>query len=349
MKKLAITIGDPAGIGPEVVVKALFYLLSSGTQFIPVVIGDRIVIDESLKLTGRKLEFKLVSEKDILDISSPQVYLIAPELLREFRKAIPTPEGGHASVEYIRIATALAMKGHVHGIVTAPISKASLKAAGYSWPGHTEMLKDLTGADDVAMSFYAPPGKNSRYALRLVLTTIHVPLRDVPSLVTEERVYKTIIFANTGARSFGIKDPRIGVAGLNPHASEDGLFGDEEKRITAAIQRAVSQGIKAYGPVPPDIIFYKSLQGEFDIIVSMYHDQGLAPLKLIAFERAVNITLGLPIIRTSPDHGTAYDIAWKGVANPSSMMEAIKVALLLGNPEALLLHGGIRSNSPVNP
>lgn len=334
MKKLAITIGDPGGIGPEVALKAVLRLRSREQKeaFIPVIIGDRVVIDEALALLrAQNLDISYIRPEDFsttLALHPSTIYFIDMGLLKEFKKGIPSAEGGHASVEYIKLATDLAMKGFVHGIVTAPISKTSLRLAGYSWPGHTELLKELTGAEDVAMLFYAED--KDLKGLKVILTTIHVPLKDVPSLITEERVYKTILFAKRGSQMCGISSPRIAVSGLNPHAGEEGLLGDEEIRaIEPAIKRARQQGMDIHGPLPPDVIFYRAIQEGFDIVVSMYHDQGLAPLKLIAFERAVNITVGLPIIRTSPDHGTAYDIAWKGIANPSSMMEAIKVALRL--------------------
>ncbi len=333
MKKLAITTGDPGGIGPEVALKAVIRLRS---DFIPIIIGDRVVIDEALELLkAQNLNLLCIRPEQVstIDFNPSTIYFIDMGLLKEFKKCIPSREGGYASVEYIKLATDLAMKRTVHGIVTAPISKTSLKMAGFTWPGHTEMLKELTGADDVAMLFYAPPIEFNDFlsipeGLKVLLTTIHVALKGVPALITEDRVFKTILFAKKATELFGIPSPRIGVSGLNPHAGEEGLFGDEEIRaIAPALRRAKEQGLDVYGPIPPDVIFYRAIHGEFDIVVSMYHDQGLAPLKLIAFERAVNITIGLPIIRTSPDHGTAYDIAWKGIANPSSMMEAIRVAL----------------------
>ncbi len=362
---LAITIGDPGGIGPEVSLKAILELKKGGdvrgAGFIPLLIGDRIVIDSVLRLLKSNCylatkyckgfieeSLRFINLKDLrwrsnsledsllsgeVTVEEEGIYCLDPEILKGFKKGMATEEGGHASVHYIKIATELAMAKKVHAIVTAPISKRSLNLAGYRWPGHTEMLKDLTGAEDVAMMFFASSVKPFNTDLKLILTTIHVPLREVPQLITEERVFKTILFAKRGALMFGIEDPRIGVSGLNPHASEEGLFGDEEQRaISPAIKRAQLAGIKATGPFPPDVIFYKAVHGEFDIVVSMYHDQGLAPLKLLAFKNAVNITVGLPIIRTSPDHGTAYDIAWKGVADPSSMAEAIKTALRLLPP-----------------
>jgi 4-hydroxythreonine-4-phosphate dehydrogenase len=211
----------------------------------------------------------------------------------------------------------------VDAIVTAPISKESLKMDGFKWPGHTEMLAELTNTKDFAMMFYSDK-------LKLILVTIHTALRNVPDLIKKEKVLQTIILAKKACEMMGIENPKIAVAGLNPHAGEAGIFGDEEiKEIIPAVNEARASGISASGPYPADTLFHKAYNGEFDIIVCMYHDQGLIPLKMMAFDKAVNVTIGLPIIRTSPDHGTAYDIAWKGIANPSSMIEAIKLAAKL--------------------
>jgi 4-hydroxythreonine-4-phosphate dehydrogenase len=185
------------------------------------------------------------------------------------------------------------------------------------------MISDLTHTKDYAMMFVGGP-------LRIILVTIHTALKKVPSLITKERILKTLRLAKKACEMLGMKAPKIAVAGLNPHAGEAGLFGDEEIReISPAVKEALEEGISVSGPFPPDVIFHKAYRGEFDLIVCMYHDQGLIPLKMVAFDRGVNITVGLPIIRTSPDHGTAYDIAWKGIANPSSMIEAIKFAAKL--------------------
>ncbi|HEX8948828.1 MAG TPA: 4-hydroxythreonine-4-phosphate dehydrogenase PdxA, partial [Dissulfurispiraceae bacterium] len=242
---------------------------------------------------------------------------------RDFDKGRPSSEGGRASVAYIKKSVELALCGDADAIVTAPITKESLKMAGFKWPGHTELLAELTGAKDYAMVLTGGP-------LRVILVTIHTALKNVPSLVTRERVLKTIMLAKKTCDMLGIKAPRVAVAGANPHAGEAGMFGSEEiDEIAPAIREAQALGIPVSGPYPADTLFHKAYQGEFDIIVCMYHDQGLIPLKMIAFDKGVNATIGLPIIRTSPDHGTAYDIAWQGVANPSSMVEAIKLAVRL--------------------
>jgi 4-hydroxythreonine-4-phosphate dehydrogenase len=226
-------------------------------------------------------------------------------------------------VSYIRRAVEIVINKQVDAIVTAPISKESLKMAGFKWPGHTEMLASLTKTKDYAMMLIGEP-------LTVILVTIHTALKKVPGLITRQKILKTIRLAKKACNMLGIKNPIIAVAGLNPHAGEAGIFGDEEiKKIIPAVKEAVKEGIPVSGPYPPDTVFHKAYKGDIDIVVCMYHDQGLIPLKMIAFDKGVNVTVGLPFIRTSPDHGTAYDIAWKGIANPSSMIEAIKLAARL--------------------
>lgn len=310
-KKIAITIGDPAGIGPEITLKSI---LSNEVLEVcrPIIIGDWIVIEDTVK----KLNIPL-------DLASTELIDISEIKNRDFEKYKPTIAGGSASVAYIKKAVELALDKSVAAIVTAPISKESLKIAGFSWPGHTEMLADLTNSKDYAMMFYSDK-------LKVILVTIHTALKNVPGLITKERVLKTIIFAKKACSMMGIDKPKIAVAGLNPHAGEAGIFGDEEiNKISPAIHEAQDMGIPVSGPHPADVLFHMAYNGIFDIIVVMYHDQGLIPLKMIAFDRGVNITVGLPFVRTSPDHGTAYDIAWKGIANPSSMIEAIKLSVKL--------------------
>ncbi|MDA8340385.1 MAG: 4-hydroxythreonine-4-phosphate dehydrogenase PdxA [Nitrospiraceae bacterium] len=309
LKKIAITIGDPAGIGPEIVLKSI---LSKGISDVckPVIIGDKAVIEEAIERLSINLKaLELININEIKN--------------RDFEKNKPTAAGGKACVSYIKKAVELALNKDVDAIVTAPISKESLKMAGFQWPGHTEMLAELTNTKDYAMMFYSDK-------LKLILVTIHTALKNVPDLIKKGKVLKTIILAKKACDMMGIENPKIAVAGLNPHAGEAGIFGDEEiKEIIPAVNEAQASGISASGPYPADTLFHKAYKGEFDIIVCMYHDQGLIPLKMIAFDKAVNVTIGLPIIRTSPDHGTAYDIAWKGIANPSSMIEAIKLAAKL--------------------
>jgi 4-hydroxythreonine-4-phosphate dehydrogenase len=306
--KIAITIGDPAGIGPEITLKAL---LSDEIKQIckPLLIGDRSVIEDAIESMGIPFDLETIEMLSIGAIKD-----------RNFAKCKATAESGRACVSYIKKAVELASFKIVDAVVTAPITKESLKMAGFAWRGHTEMLAELTGTKDYAMMLCGGP-------LRVILVTIHTALKNVPQMISKERVLKTIILAKKACNMMGIENYKIAVAGLNPHAGEAGIFGDEEMNIiTPAIQEAEKIGISVSGPYPPDALFHRAYNGEFDIIVCMYHDQGLIPLKMIAFDKGVNITVGLPFVRTSPDHGTAYDIAWKGIASPSSMIEAIKMA-----------------------
>ncbi|MEW6002913.1 MAG: 4-hydroxythreonine-4-phosphate dehydrogenase PdxA [Nitrospirota bacterium] len=322
MKKLAITMGDPGGSGPEIIVKALF-CAEIRNYCAPLVIGDRVVIREALDLLKLPLKLKVIKSPEESEPDVGLIELIDMGAIKKFKKGKPTLQGGKSSVIYVKKAVDLALGKEVDAIVTAPISKEALKMAGFKWPGHTEMLADLTGTKKYAMMLTGGP-------LKVILVTIHVALKEVPNLITKGQVLKIIRLAKKACDMFNIRNPRIAVSGLNPHAGESGLFGDEEiKKIIPAVKAALKEGIPVSGPYPPDIVFHQAYKGEIDIIVCMYHDQGLIPLKMIAFEEGVNITVGLPFIRTSPDHGTAYDIAWKGIASPSSMLQAIKTAALL--------------------
>jgi len=322
MNKIAITMGEPGGIGPEVIVKAL-YCAEIRRYCNPIVIGDIDTIKEAIRLTS--LPLKVVSLSTVSD-SKPEIGRI--EILDvkspfPFKKGVASAESGRAVINYIKKAVELTLKNDVSATVTAPISKESLKMAGYSWRGHTELLSELTKTKDFAMMFVSK-------RLKVILATIHTPIRDVPKMINEKLVLKTITLAKKGADMLHIKNPKIAVAGLNPHAGEGGILGNEETdSIIPAIDKAHKMGINVSGLYPPDVIFYKAQKGEFDIVVCMYHDQGLIPFKMLAFETGVNVTVGLPIIRTSPDHGTAFDIAWKNKANPSSMLEAVKLAAKL--------------------
>jgi 4-hydroxythreonine-4-phosphate dehydrogenase len=322
MKKLAVTMGDPGGIGPEITVKAI-----SSPEVrrccAPIVIGDPSVMEEALALLKHPLKLKIIKSPKDSKSARGIIELIQIPSAPPFSKNKPTPEGGRAAAGCIQKAVELALNKLIDGIVTAPISKEALKMAGLKWPGHTEMLADLTGTKDYAMMLIGGP-------LRVILVTIHTALRNVPDLITRRKIVRTIRLAKKACDMLGIRRPRIAVASLNPHAGEKGIFGDEEiRKIMPAVKEAVSGGIPVLGPYPPDTVFHKAYREDVDIIVCMYHDQGLIPLKMIAFEKGVNVTVGLPFIRTSPDHGTAYDIAWKGIADPSSMIEAMKLAAKL--------------------
>ncbi|HYA32041.1 MAG TPA: 4-hydroxythreonine-4-phosphate dehydrogenase PdxA [Thermodesulfovibrionales bacterium] len=323
MKRLAITAGDPGGIGPEVVVKAV---PAVSRECLPVIIGNSGVIEEALSLSGVSLRVREIQDAGEAFPSPGILWCIDPDSGDSFRKGMTAAENGVAAVGCIRKGAALAVEKKVDALVTAPISKEALNLAGFPWPGHTEMLAEFTGTREYAMMLVGGP-------LKVILVTIHTSLSNVPGLITKENVLRTIRLAKKASDMLGIERPRIAVAGLNPHAGESGILGTEEREaIAPAVEAAKEEGITVEGPYPPDIIFHKAYNGNVDIVVCMYHDQGLIPLKMIAFEKGVNVTVGLRIIRTSPDHGTAYDIAWKGIADPSSMIEAIRMAIRLRLP-----------------
>jgi len=318
---IAVTMGDPAGVGPEIILKAL-NTTEVWEVCHPVVVGDMGVLERSRRLMPLSTLIKLKAvEKPIAGGGDfiPVIDLVNVPVTGH-RLGVPSAESGRASVEYIDRAASLAISGAVDAITTAPINKETLKMAGYGYPGHTEMLAEMTSASEYGMMLVGG-------GLRVMLVSIHVPLRAAPGLVSEESVLRTIRLAARGLRSMGVGKPRIAVAGLNPHAGEAGMFGEEEREfITPACEKAVGEGLDVTGPIPPDTVFYRANRGEFDVVVCMYHDQGLIPLKLLAFGKAVNVTVGLPVIRTSVDHGTAYDIAGRGVADPASLVEALRLA-----------------------
>ena len=240
-----------------------------------------------------------------------------------FMPGVVTAKGGRVAFEAVCQATTDAIDGRVDAIATAPISKRAWQLAGLPWRGHTDLLAHLTGMSDVAMMFFTA-------RLRVVLATVHIPLMDVPAQLTRQRVERTVELAHDELPRFGFPKPRLAVAGLNPHAGEGGLIGSEEEEVVRpAVEALRSRGINVDGPFPGDTVFGRAIKGEFDAVVACYHDQGLIPVKMISFGEAVNVTLGLPIVRTSVDHGTAYDIAGKGVADTSSMVEAILLAVRL--------------------
>jgi len=319
---IGITMGDPTGVGPEIIVKVLS--LESTFRFChPVVLGDRNILERAIQLLNVPLavnEMETITEEN-LQSGALNLLPLSAIPLDKAGYGNPSKACGEGMVTYIKEAARLALEATIDAITTAPISKKALSDAGYTYPGHTELLGELTESKDYVMML---AGKR----LRVVLVTIHCSLHDVFHLLTTEKIVKTIRVTNDALRDFfGETHPRIAVAGLNPHAGEEGLFGSEEKTvILPAVERARQSGINVEGPLPPDTLFYHAAQGSYGAVVSMYHDQGLIPLKLLHFEDAVNITLGLPLIRTSVDHGTAYDIAGTGKANPASLLSALKVA-----------------------
>ena len=326
---LAITMGDPAGIGPEIIVKAL-QLPTVWRVCRPLVIGSRTILEQTVQRLHTALPLMLVDGHD--SSTTKQVFrrgrlpLSDPfsKPVRSVRLGRASAQAGDMAVTCIQAAVRLAQARCVAAIVTAPINKQAMHLAGHRYPGHTEMLADLTKAKESGMMITGGP-------LKIIFTTTHLALRDVPKVLTVKKIEKAIRLAHFSLRQlFGVRKPRIAVAGLNPHAGENGLFGDEEKRlILPAIKRAKAQGMACSGPHPADTLFAKALTGAFDGIVALYHDQGLIPLKTVAFGHCVNITVGLPILRTSVDHGTAFDIAGKGKADPTSLVDAIVMAAKL--------------------
>jgi 4-hydroxythreonine-4-phosphate dehydrogenase len=284
--RIGITLGDPAGVGPEIAAKA-------------------------------------AADPRVLAACEPVLY--GPPDLSSFPAGHLSAQAGRAAYDAILQAVDAARDGRIAAIATAPINKEAFALAGLPWRGHTDLLAHLTGAEFVAMMFHTPH-------LAVVLATVHVPLADVPRLLTRDLVERVIRLTARELPRFGVAAPRLAVAGLNPHAGEHGLLGREDESVVRpAVEACAREGIAVQGPLPADTLFVRAARGEFDAVVACYHDQGLVPVKLLAFGKAVNVTLGLPIIRTSVDHGTAFDIAGKGVADPGSLIEAVLLAARLAS------------------
>ncbi len=320
---IGITMGDPAGIGPEIITLVLsnpdIYKYCN-----PVVLGDINILKKAFALLNKDLKpIKIESVKaarfkfgqpDILSLSN-----LDPNTLTT---GMPTEQNGHAMLLYINKGVELAINKQIDGIATCPVTKTALKLAGSRFHGHTELIANATNTKNFNMMFVGQ-------RLKIVLVTIHIPLAEVPNSITLENIFQTIKNSCSVLKTnFGINQPCLAVAGLNPHAGENSMFGNEEHCIIApAIKRAKKAGFNVSGPIPPDTLFFNALKtNQYDCIVCMYHDQGLIPFKMLHFDDGINTTIGLPIIRTSCDHGTAYDIAWKGIANPESLVQAIKSA-----------------------
>ncbi len=316
--RIAISMGEPAGIGPEVTLKALT-AAPLRHRVDPLLLGDVEVLRDAAERLDLPLRF--CADGEAAGRGAVAVRAVSSLQARERVPGRPCRAGGEAAFQAIVAGTRAVQRGEAAALVTAPISKANIAAAGHDFPGHTELLTELSGARRVRMMMAGP-------RLRVVLATTHVALRRVPSLLDAELVGDTIaVTARALTDLFGIARPRLAVCGLNPHAGEGGLFGREETAVIApAVRAARRRGIRAEGPLPADSVFAHAAAGGYDAVVCMYHDQGLAPFKLLHFEDGVNVTLGLPFVRTSPDHGTAYDIAGKGTANPASMIAAIALA-----------------------
>ena len=279
--RVGITVGDPAGIGPEIAARA-------------------------------------AADARVLAACEPVIY--GPPASAAFPAGVLSADAGQAAYEAICAAVRDAQAGHIAAMATAPVSKLAFARAGLPWKGHTDLLGHLTNSTHVAMMFWSEP-------LKVVLATVHVPLADVPRLLTADLLANIIDLTARELPQFGIATPRLALAGLNPHAGEGGLLGDEEERILKpAVAASCGRGVQISGPYPGDTVFVRASRGEFDAVIACYHDQGLIPVKLLAFGESVNVTLGLPIVRTSVDHGTAFDIAGKGVADPSSMIAATLLA-----------------------
>lgn len=319
---LGLTMGDPAGIGPEVIAKAVAGRALRRLCY-PIVIGSLPVMERTIKALKLKLKAFRVDGHEPLPRRNDTIAVLDPldTPLKRFTPGVAAAETGAASVAFIKKGVELARIGCIDGIVTAPINKEAINMGGCRYPGHTELLASLTQANESGMMIIGGP-------LRIMFVTTHVAIKDLPAHLTQAKIERGIRLAQVALTTlFGIKKPRIGVAALNPHAGEHGLFGDEETRVILPAARvAQAQGILASDPLPADTLFGKAAKGQYDGVVAMYHDQGLIPLKLVAFGTCVNLTVGLPIIRTSVDHGTAFDIVGKGIADPSSLLEAVKLA-----------------------
>jgi 4-hydroxythreonine-4-phosphate dehydrogenase len=282
--RVAITVGDPAGIGPEIAAKA-------------------------------------AADARVLAVCEPVIY--GPDPDAAFAPGVLSAEAGRAAYDAICNAVRDAQAGRIAAIATAPVNKLAFARAGLPWKGHTDLLGHLTGSPRAAMMFWSEP-------LKVVLATVHVPLAEVPRLMTVDLLTSVIELTARELPRFGVASPRLALAGLNPHAGEDGLLGDEDGRVLKpAVEAMRARGVEISGPYPADTVFVRASRGEFDVVIACYHDQGLIPVKLLAFGESVNVTLGLPIVRTSVDHGTAFDIAGKGVADPSSMIAATLLAARL--------------------
>jgi len=319
---IGITMGDPVGIGPEIILKALAKR-SLYETCCPLVLGDAAVMTAMGKRLGTGPAIRPVDtpEAGLYQSGSIDVIGLSDLDYNQLEYGHPTQETGLAMVAYVTQGIDWAMHGLIHGLATCPINKLAMHMAGANFDGHTELLAQRTKTSDYVMML-----AGSR--LRVALVTIHIPMARVPEKLTAEAIFKTTRITEEALRnSFGIRKPKLAVAALNPHAGENGLFGDEESRIISpAIRQAEEEGIDVSGPHPPDSLFYLALKGRWDAIVCMYHDQGLIPFKMVHFSDGVNTTLGLPIVRTSVDHGTAYDIAGTDRADPGSLVAAIRMA-----------------------
>ncbi|KGA25891.1 D-threonate 4-phosphate dehydrogenase [Pectobacterium brasiliense] len=323
-KIIAVTMGDPAGIGPEIIIKSLAEGELSGAS--AVVVG-------CVQTMRRILALNIVPAVELKIIDKPADAVFAPGVINMIDEPLEDPQAlkpgvvqsqaGDLAYRCIKKATELAMAGEVHAIATAPLNKEALHSAGHLYPGHTELLAKLTNSRDYAMVLYTDK-------LKVIHVSTHIALRKFLDTLNRDRVETVINMADVFLKRVGFTHPRIAVAGVNPHAGENGLFGDEEiKIVSPSVEAMKAKGIDVYGPCPPDTVYLQAYEGQYDMVVAMYHDQGHIPLKLLGFYDGVNITAGLPFIRTSADHGTAFDIAWTGKAKSESMAISIQLAMQL--------------------
>jgi 4-hydroxythreonine-4-phosphate dehydrogenase len=327
---VAITMGDPCGIGPEVVVKAL-----SNKEIydwcIPVVVGNSYSMETAIAMLNSPAKIHLVTDEDNFDSNIALINVIDignldPENITQGKI---NPACGKAAMEWVTKAGEMAMAGRVNALATAPLNKEAASLAGYESIGHMELLQELTGSKTVATMLIA---KN----LRVVHLTTHRSLRLACDYVKKDRILDFLKITDQNFKQWGFKNPRIGVAALNPHGSDGGLLGNEEQEeIAPAVKIAQAEGMSVEGPIPADIIFHQAINGDFDAVLCMYHDQGHIPVKVYGFEESITANLGLPFVRTSVDHGTAFDIAGKGIADSLSMVEAIKLASNLASGSRL--------------
>ncbi|MBS4219517.1 4-hydroxythreonine-4-phosphate dehydrogenase PdxA [Bacillus sp. FJAT-49711] len=317
-------MGDSAGVGPEIILKS-FGHLEIHEICCPIVIGDAKILERAKTFIHTDLDIHSISTLDHAEFS-PNVIncfdldILPPNLLIGQVSA----ESGHAAYKFVEKAVELALNKEIAAICTAPLNKEALHKGGHTYPGHTEILAHLTNTKDFSMMLSAPN-------LRVIHVTTHVGIIDAIKMINPQRVYEVIRLANETLTRAGMNKPKIAVCGINPHAGENGLFGygEEEVKVIPAVIKAQAEGIDVVGPLPADTLFFRTVRGDFDVVVAMYHDQGHGPVKVLGLDTGVNITVGLPIIRTSVDHGTAFDIAGKGIADERSLMEAIRQAVNL--------------------
>ena len=324
---IAVTMGDPAGIGPEIIAST-FAAEDFRERNRAIVVGDSGILERAVRLLGLPVRANPIAEPEDATFGADTIDVI-PET--ELPEDLPFGEldarAGDAAFRYVARATALASAGSVGAMATAPLNKEAMHLAGHEYPGHTEILAELTGTQNYAMMLVTDE-------LKVIHVSTHVSLREAIERARPERELAVVRLAHESLRKLGVESPRVAVAGLNPHAGENGLFGTEDaEQIAPAVAAAVEEGIDATGPHPPDTVMMRARTGTFDIVVVQYHDQGHIPIKLMGFDTGVNVTVGLPFFRTSVDHGTAFDIAGRGEADPSSLRAAIDLARTLAGAE----------------